>query len=114
MDEFVIINEDNFEKEIIHSSTPVILEFGGTWCQPCKVLEPLLLQLGEEWQSRIKLAKLDVEDCPNLTQKYAVMSLPTTILFVDGQQAEVMTGLKSKEKIRKTFEPIILTSHFQD
>jgi thioredoxin 1 len=107
MSEFVIINEENFEQEILHSPIPVILEFGGTWCQPCKVLEPILLQLESEWQSTIKLAKLDVEDCPNLTQKYQVMSLPTTILFVDGKQAEILIGLKSKDKIRKLFEPYV-------
>jgi thioredoxin 1 len=105
MNEFVVVDEENFEQEIIHSPIPAILEFGGTWCQPCKVLEPILLQLGNEWQGHIKLAKLDVEDCPNLTQRYQVMSLPTTILFVDGQQVELLTGLKSKDKIRKMFEP---------
>lgn len=107
MSEFIDINEDNFEQEIIHSPTPVLLEFGGTWCQPCKTLEPILIQLESEWQSTVKLAKLDVEDCPNLTQEYQVMSLPTTILFVEGKQAEVLIGLKSKDKIRMLFEPFL-------
>jgi len=107
MSEFVIVDEENFEQEIQQSSLPVLLEFGGTWCQPCKTLEPILLQLGNEWEGKLKLAKLDVEDCPNLTQQYGVLSLPTTILFIDGEQQETLTGLKSKDKIHKLFEPYL-------
>ena len=105
MREFVLIDEENFEQEIIQSKKPVILEFGGVWCKPCKTLEPMLLQLAEEWGEKVKLAKLDVEDCPVLAMQYQVMSLPTTILFINGEQRESMIGLKSRERVRKIFEP---------
>jgi thioredoxin 1 len=105
MSEFVLVNEENFEQEVIQSVKPVLLEFGGVWCKPCKTLEPILLRLGEEWGERVKLAKLDVEDCPVITMHYQVMSLPTTILFINGEQRESMIGLKARERVRKIFEP---------
>ena len=105
MSGFIQIDEQNFEKEVLGSETPVLLEFGGVWCKPCKTLEPLLLMMGESWGEKIKLAKLDVDDFPELAMRYQVMSLPTTILFVDGAQKEVVIGLQSKERIREKIEP---------
>jgi len=104
MSGFIQINSQNFEEEIIQSATPVLLEFGGVWCKPCKTLEPLLLKLGETWGDRLKLAKLDVDDHPEIAMQYHVMSVPTTILFINGSQKEVIVGLKSPERIREKVE----------
>jgi len=104
MDGFTLINEQNFDHEVLQSSLPVLLEFGGEWCKPCKSLEPLLLKLEGEWGGRIRLAKLDVDECPDITMQHQVMSLPTMILFVHGEQREVMVGLQSADKIRAMVE----------
>jgi thioredoxin 1 len=105
MSGFIQIEDHNFENEVLKSSTPVLLEFGGVWCKPCKTLEPLLLKLGEAWGDKIKLAKLDVDDFPELAMRYQVMSLPTTILFSNGEQKEVIIGLQNLERIRDKIEP---------
>lgn len=100
MNGFTQINEQNFDREVLESPIPVLLEFGGVWCKPCKTLEPLLLKLSEEWDGGIRLAKLDVDDCPDITMRYQVMSLPTMILFQKGEQQEILVGLQSADKIR--------------
>ena len=107
MSGFIQIDEQNFENEVLEGSTPVLLEFGGVWCKPCKTLEPLLLKLGETWGDRIKLAKLDVDDSPELAMRYQVMSLPTTILFINGEQKEMIIGLQSGERIREKIDPYL-------
>ena len=107
MSGFTQIDEGNFEREVLQASVPVLLEFGGVWCKPCKSLEPLLQNLGEEWGAGVCLAKLDVDECPELTMRYQVMSLPTMILFVNGQQRESMVGLQPAEKIRAMMAPYL-------
>ena len=107
MDGFVHINELNFNEEVLQSSTPVLLEFGGVWCKPCKDLEPLLLRLGGNWKERVKLAKLDVTECPGLTTQYQVLSLPTTILFIEGKAKEYIVGLIPEKRIRDSIDPYL-------
>lgn len=107
MNGFLQIDEQNFDQEVLQSNKPVLLEFGGVWCKPCKTLEPLLLKLSEEWDNGIRLAKLDVDECPDITMRHQVMSLPTMILFVNGEQRETMVGLQSAEKIRGMVAPYL-------
>ena len=104
MYEYIHVSEGNFEQEIIKSSTPVLVEFGGVWCKPCIVLEPMLQQLCEEWGKDIKLVKVDVDESPELAIRYGVMSIPTTILFINGEQRETMIGLKPRNRVSKIFK----------
>ena len=103
MSDFLVINEGNFEQDVLQGKKPVLLEFGASWCKPCKSLEPLLLQLAEIWKDKVCLAKLDVDENPNLVMQYQVMSVPTTILFVDGEARQIMRGIKSRDKVQETF-----------
>jgi thioredoxin 1 len=104
MGQFLPITEDNFEKEIIQSKTPVILEFGAEWCVPCKRIEPILSQLGELWAGKVRMAKIDVDQNAQITMQYQVMSVPTIILFVQGQPVQRLTGLQPKERLVEKFE----------
>ncbi|MCW5876224.1 MAG: thioredoxin [Anaerolineales bacterium] len=93
------VTSDNFESDVLQAGQPVLLEFGAAWCQPCKVLEPILEQLAAEWDGRVKFAKLDADEASQIAADYQVLGLPTTILFKDGQEAERMVGLQPKERI---------------
>ena len=82
MSEFIAVNDDNFNAEVLDAKLPVLLEFGAGWCQPCKQLEPLLKQLADGWQGKVRLAHVDADTAFYLTTRYSVLSLPTTFLFI--------------------------------
>jgi len=105
MDSFLHIDDNNFEQEVQKSLQPVVLEFGAVWCQPCKQLEPVLLKLGEEWDGKVRMAKVDVDESVNLTMKFQVMGVPTVILFVAGQPAARFSGYQSRERILDKLSP---------
>jgi thioredoxin 1 len=97
------LNEINFDSEVIQSTLPVIVEFTAVWCSPCKMLDPVVQQIAEELQGRVKVVKLDVDDNPNLTMQYGVMGVPTLMLFVNGNPAQRMTGYQPKDRIIAKF-----------
>lgn len=99
MGDFLHIDEVNFDADVLNANKPVLLEFGATWCMPCKQLEPELLKLGGEWGDNVQLAKLDVDESPALTMKYGVMGVPTIILFVAGEPKQRLTGFQPRQRI---------------
>jgi thioredoxin 1 len=105
MGDFFEVNESNFEKEVLKSEQPVVLEFGASWCVPCKRLEPILKQLEQEWKGRVRFAKLDVDESVNLTMKYQVMSVPTVILFSRGEALQRLSGLQTRDKLIEKLSP---------
>jgi thioredoxin 1 len=107
MTDFLAVNQDNFQREVLQSNLPVLLEFGAVWCAPCKRLEPILKQLGEEWQGRVRIAKLDVDESSELTMQFQVMSVPTVMLFVDGKMQQRVTGLQQRDRLIEKFEPFL-------
>ncbi len=99
MEPLLHVDEANFDDEVLKSEKPVLLEFGATWCVPCRQLEPELVKLEGEWSGKVQLAKLDVDESPNVTVKYGVMSVPTLILFVKGEAKQRLTGLQNRQRI---------------
>ncbi len=100
MDSFLHVDEAKFEEQVLKADKPVLVEFGATWCAPCRQLEPELVRLEEgEWAGKVTLVKLDVDESPNVTVKYGVMSVPTMILFVNGEAKQRLTGLQTRQRI---------------
>ena len=99
MDPFLHVDEANFENQVLKAEKPVLLEFGATWCVPCRQLEPELVKLDGEWAGKVQLAKLDVDESPSLTMKYSVMGVPTLILFVKGEAKQRLTGFQNRQRI---------------
>ena len=93
----VDINNDNFKKEVLDSSGVVIMDFYGSWCMPCKILAPIVHKVAEE--NNIKLAKVDVDNNHELVKEFAVMSVPTLIVFKDGKKVATSSGVVSEDKI---------------
>lgn len=102
MGEIKKIETDEFEKEVLKSDKPVVVDFWAEWCRPCKKMEPLMQSLWEEFKDQIKFLKLDVDENPSITAEYGVRGIPTLFLFKDGQIVERVTGvIGRKELIRK-------------
>jgi len=94
------INAENFEMEVLNSETPVLVDFWATWCGPCKMQAPIVEKLAEEI-TNVKFAKLDVDQNITLAQKYRVMSIPTLLLFKNGEVVESAVGLQSADAIKR-------------
>ncbi len=100
-----VTNED-FEQSVIQADTPVLVDFYADWCGPCKTQAPILGQLAEEFDGKIKFAKVDIDVDGNkdLAVKYGVLSVPTLILFSNGEVKETMVGVTSKSKLKQKLE----------
>ena len=99
------INEDKFESEVLQSSTPVLVDFGAVWCGPCKMLDPVVEELAEDWSDKVKIVKLDIDHNPNIAMNYNVMGVPTLMLFSGGEVQQRLTGFRPKQKIMEEFSP---------
>jgi thioredoxin 1 len=97
------LNEAAFEAEVLKSTLPVMVDFTAVWCGPCKMLEPVVIQLSQEWDGKVKFVKLDVDDSSNLAVQYGVMGVPTLILFVNGSPVQRLSGYQPKDRIISKF-----------
>jgi len=104
MSELSHVGEDNFQTEVVDSSIPVLVDFTAVWCGPCKMLEPIVKQLAQEWDGRVKVVKLDVDENASLAMQYQVMGVPTLILFTKGKPVERLTGYQPKDRIVSKFQ----------
>lgn len=104
MGDFISVDEANFEERVLKAETPILLEFGAPWCRPCKSLEGILAGLEREWGGRVRVARLDVDACVELTQRYQIFSVPTTLLFIHGEEKKRFTGLQRADKLREQIE----------
>ncbi|MDY6821932.1 MAG: thioredoxin [Deferribacterota bacterium] len=91
-----VINEDSFEEEVLKSDTPVLVDFWAEWCGPCKMLTPLLEQLSKDYDGKVKVVKVNVDENQNLAAKYGIMSIPTVIIFDKGNIVEQFIGVQAK------------------
>lgn len=98
-DNIVILTNDNFKEEVMHSDLPVLIDFWATWCGPCQMVAPIIDQLATEYNGRIKVGKINVDEQVNLASTYKVMSIPTIILIKNGQIIEKMIGVRSKSDL---------------
>ena len=93
------VNDMNFDVEVLGSGVPVLVDFSATWCQPCRAIAPLVDQLAAEYKGKLKVGKLDIDAHQNVPQKYGVMSIPTLLLFKNGQVADQIVGAVPKAKL---------------
>lgn len=92
-------NSQNFESEVLKSDVPVLVDFTATWCGPCKALAPIVEKIADEFQGKVKVGKLDIDESPEVTAKYGVRSVPTIIIFKGGSKLGQHVGLTSRDKL---------------
>ncbi len=101
----VTFTDQNFESEVLQSKEPVLVDFWAPWCGPCKMLGPIIEEISNEMSGKgAKIGKLNVDENPATAGKYGVMSIPTTIIFKEGNPAEQFVGVQSKEVLMKALE----------
>ena len=95
------VGKATFEQEVLHSDIPVLVDFWAPWCGPCRMLSPTLEELGSELAGKVKVVKVNVDNEPELSAKYGIMSIPTVIAFKAGQVAGKTIGFRPKDDFKK-------------
>ncbi len=100
------LTDQNFEAEVLKAEMPVIVDFWAEWCQPCKIIGPIIEELAQEYAGKIKIGKLNVDE-NTVAGNYNVMSIPTVMFFKNGQPFKSMVGAQSKDNYKKAIEEVL-------
>lgn len=95
----ITLTKDNFETEVLKADKPVLVDFWASWCGPCRMVSPIVDEIGEESAGKFKVGKINVDDQPELAERYNVMSIPTLIAFRDGAPSKTSVGVRAKKDI---------------
>jgi len=106
-DKTITVTDANFEKEIIKSDIPVLVDFWAEWCMPCKMVTPILKEIAEEMEGKIKIARLDVDNSPQSAGQYGIRSIPSLLIFKSGSVVEQIIGALPKNTIQQKIDNVI-------
>ena len=103
----VVLTKANFAKEVLQSPTPVLVDFWAEWCGPCKMVAPILDELAGEYEGRVKIGKVNIDDDQDLAADYGIRAIPTLLLFHKGEVANQIVGLRSKRDLQASFDRVL-------
>ncbi len=100
----MIFDGNNFDKEVIQSELPVLVDFYADWCGPCKMMAPVVDELATEYEGKVKIGKINVDNAQEIAAQYRVMTIPTFIYFKDGKPVNTIVGVVNKQKLEELFQ----------
>jgi thioredoxin 1 len=101
------LTENNFESEVLNSKIPVLVDFWAPWCGPCRSMAPVIEDLAKEFEGKVKVGKVNVDENRNLAGTYGIMSIPTLIFFKNGEKVDQLVGYTSKSALVKKFDSLV-------
>ena len=101
------VTDANFEQEVLKSEVPVLVDFWAPWCGPCQIVAPAVEEIAEEYQGKLKVCKINVDEAPNTSSRYGIMSIPTLAVFKDGEVMDKVIGALPKSELLKALEAYI-------
>ena len=101
------LNDNNFSAEVLEASEPVLVDFSATWCGPCKQHSPIIDELAEEYAGKVKVTKIDIDDAQGTASQHGIMSVPTVLLFKDGEKVDQIVGLFPKSHYKTKLDGLI-------
>jgi thioredoxin 1 len=104
---YYTITDANFEREVIESSTPVLVDFWAAWCGPCRMIAPAIEELADEFQGRVKVAKVDVDANPAIASRFGIRSIPTLLFFQGGQVVDQVVGVLPKRTLAEKLNGLV-------
>ena len=101
------LTDDTFESEVLNSEGPVLVDFWAEWCQPCKMLSPTMDELADEYAGRAKVTKMNIDDHRQVATQFGIMSIPTVLLFHNGEIKNTFVGLSAKDKFTGALDELL-------
>jgi thioredoxin len=102
----IALTQENFAKEVLQSLTPVLVDFWAEWCGPCKMIAPILDELADEYEGRVRIGKVNIDEQQGIAAEYGIRAIPTLLLFDKGQVADQIVGLRSKRDLKASFDRV--------
>ena len=102
----VTLTQDNFAKEVLQSQSPVLVDFWAEWCGPCKMIAPVLNELADEYDGRVKIGKVNIDEQQGLAAEYGIRAIPTLLVFNKGQVADQVVGARSKRDLKASLDRV--------
>ncbi|MBU1853693.1 MAG: thioredoxin [Candidatus Omnitrophica bacterium] len=99
------VNDENFKKEVLESKLPVLVDFWAEWCMPCRMVAPVVEEIAKEYQGKLKVCKLNVDEARNTASDYGIMSIPTIAIFKNGKVINKVVGALPKAELEKAIKP---------
>jgi len=103
----LVITDQNFKQEVLESKSPVLVDFWAQWCAPCRIIEPIVEELAADYQGKLKVGKLDVDANGQTAQNYGVMSIPSIVLFKNGQPIKTLIGAQSQDNYKREIDSVL-------
>ena len=102
----ISLTQENFALEVLQSTSPVLVDFWAEWCGPCKMIAPILDELADEYDGRVKIGKVNIDEQQGVATEYGIRAIPTLLLFHKGQVADQIIGLRSKRDLKASFDRV--------
>ncbi len=102
----ISLTQENFAQEVLQAPSPVLVDFWAEWCGPCKMIAPILDELADEYDGRVKIGKVNIDEQQGVAAEYGIRAIPTLLLFHKGQVADQIVGLRSKRDLKASFDRV--------